>query len=556
MSHLAIALDLGTSGLRAQALDLSTGELLSTAVTTRHPLPGANILDHVQFALEVGSESARRLLTRAVNQVVSRLRVAPGEIARLAVCGNPAQLSLLQGLEVRDLAYAGSRRLAALGVEAPDRRAAVRHAVDLPGLALPPGCEVVIPPAVRHEVGADALALIIEAGLVDCNETTIAIDYGTNAEMALAHEGRIYTGSAAAGPALEGQQITCGALASPGAIADLEPIAGRHQLHVLGPTMLPTPGALVDLRTPAATREPGAPRAQAVTGTGIIAALDQALEAGLVALPQIRTPDRRLHFGSELFLTEPDLSEIGKAIGAIRAGTMTLCMQAGIGPADIAAACLAGASGTYVDARKAGRLGLVAPRVRAIRQLGNTSLATARALALAPGRLAAMSDLADRLQETHSLFAASAAFTNLFLLELAYWTEGMPMAKLRELLRRGRLPDLPTYVPAAQVARIVRHDIGDLGRMGMVTVERAGALVARALPGCEGCPACVESCPTGALSVGGNRVPPTLVLDHERCDGTSCRRCERACPSSTFRLIDFFAPHERRAPIEHDAVRP
>ena len=31
---------------------------------------------------------------------------------------------------------------------------------------------------------------------------TIAIDYGTNAEMALVYRGRVYTGSAAAGPAL------------------------------------------------------------------------------------------------------------------------------------------------------------------------------------------------------------------------------------------------------------------------------------------------------------------------------------------------------------------
>ena len=55
MPKLGIALDLGTSGFRGQAIDLDqNGQILSTAVTTRHPLPGANVIDHLHFALEVG----------------------------------------------------------------------------------------------------------------------------------------------------------------------------------------------------------------------------------------------------------------------------------------------------------------------------------------------------------------------------------------------------------------------------------------------------------------------------------------------------------------------
>lgn len=57
-------------------------------------------------------------------------------------------------------------------------------------------------------------------------------DYGTNAEMALKVGNRIYTGSAAAGPAIEGQQISKGMLATPGAIADLR-LSGGWQALVL-----------------------------------------------------------------------------------------------------------------------------------------------------------------------------------------------------------------------------------------------------------------------------------------------------------------------------------
>jgi uncharacterized 2Fe-2S/4Fe-4S cluster protein (DUF4445 family) len=110
-------------------------------------------------------------------------------------------------------------------------------ASDFPGLELPGLCDIIIPPAVRDEVGADTLALIIQSGIAQCNETAIAIDYGTNAEMALVHQNRLFTASAAAGPALEGQHITCGTLAVPGAIADLEPEGRQHRLQVLDTEM-------------------------------------------------------------------------------------------------------------------------------------------------------------------------------------------------------------------------------------------------------------------------------------------------------------------------------
>ncbi len=66
MAKLGCALDLGTSGFRGQAIDLDAGgKIVSTAITTRHPLPGANVIDHLHFALEVGLEFAREIVVHA-----------------------------------------------------------------------------------------------------------------------------------------------------------------------------------------------------------------------------------------------------------------------------------------------------------------------------------------------------------------------------------------------------------------------------------------------------------------------------------------------------------
>lgn len=139
LTRLAIAMDLGTSGFRAQAIDLSSREIISTAVTTRHPLPGANVIDHLHFALEMGRDVARDLMIQAVNTVIGNLAVPIDRVNRIGLCGNPIQLSLFQGIEIRDLAYAGRRKLESLGIVPPKREALVLTARDVAGLYCPTG---------------------------------------------------------------------------------------------------------------------------------------------------------------------------------------------------------------------------------------------------------------------------------------------------------------------------------------------------------------------------------------------------------------------------------
>ena len=82
-----IALDIGTSGIRAQAIDLNTSKIISTAITLRHPLPGANVVDHLHFAIEVGQDTAHKLLIKTINNVIKNLNINLENVLRVAVCG-------------------------------------------------------------------------------------------------------------------------------------------------------------------------------------------------------------------------------------------------------------------------------------------------------------------------------------------------------------------------------------------------------------------------------------------------------------------------------------
>jgi methylamine methyltransferase corrinoid activation protein len=43
----------------------------------------------------------------AVSKMIERFNVDSSQIRKMAICGNPIQLSLFQNSEIRDLAYAG-----------------------------------------------------------------------------------------------------------------------------------------------------------------------------------------------------------------------------------------------------------------------------------------------------------------------------------------------------------------------------------------------------------------------------------------------------------------
>lgn len=530
-----IALDLGTSGFRGQLIDLETGKIIATAMTTRHPLPGANVMDHLNFAVDFGLDTAHEIVIAAVNQVVQALGVPVEEIFRLAVCGNPIQLSLFEEIEIRDMAYAGERKRQALGVVSPDRDGKIVNAAKIRRLSLLPYAEVIIPPSVKHEIGADALAMMIKSGLLDCQEVTLVTDYGTNAEMALKVGDNIYTGSCAAGPALEGQHITNGMLAAPGAIADINREDKGYRIYVINRHMHTEKGALVDIKKERIIEDIGiTPRG--ITGTGVVAVIYEGINGDLIKMPHVNA-EVGLYLSPGIRFGTRDLNEAGKAIGALRAGYLTLAHEAGVGIEDIRYAYMAGASGTYVSAFKAYQIGMVPPAVEKIYQIGNTSLAMARDLVLNPALVDELRDLAKKLRAKHCMFGLSQVFANAYMMELAFWCEGMPWKQYWSLGKMFGLPHMPLPENNPEIYRLTERDIEDTGQYGLTVIDRVGYIYKKRMMGCRGCGRCVKECPENALEMTEDKDGNFIFRQRaDLCNGTACLRCKRSCPYGVFVL--------------------
>jgi methylamine methyltransferase corrinoid activation protein len=537
---IAIGLDIGTSGIRTQAIELETKKVLSTAITLRHPLPGSNVIDHLDFCLNNGRGVGHDIVVRAVDSVIRSLDVEPGQVERIAACGNPIQMSIFQNIEIRDLAFGGENTLKRLGLTRPERKTAILDAGKIGLESVKPSTQVCIPPAVAHMIGADAIAMIFKSGMLDRRETALVTDYGTNAEIGLKVGDEVYTGSAAAGPAIEGQEIGKGMLASPGAISDINAVGGELSITVLDNAMMGQRAYMLDPKTwRIIRREADYVEPKGLTGTGTIALTYTGMKTGFIKLPKIATADSKIHlFNGEIDFNEKDLCEVGKAFGAFRAGHLTLLNHVGLKMSDIQTAYMAGAGGTYVDPIKAQGAGLVPPNVKDIYQVGNTSLAFACDIAKDLGVIDCAQDIADRLKGTHVLFPVEEAFKNAYICELGFW-EGISMDDYKMFLNMYQLPEYPECTVTPNIHKVVVRDIPNLGSKGLHIVKDIGTTMTATFDKCTGCLSCEKACIEKALKVEGKDGGFMATIRTEYCDGVACKKCAAACPDKVYDYSKF-----------------
>jgi Uncharacterized metal-binding protein len=527
-----IALDLGTSGFRSQLIDLRSKETIKTVITMGHPLPGGNVMDHLDFAITTGRDVAHGLMIEAVKKVLERFDVDPSSIQRIAVCGNPIQLSLFQNTEILDLAYAGETKQKNLGVYNVKRDARIFPANEIfKGIYTMDNCEIIIPPAIKHEIGADALAMMMETDFINQDGPCLVTDYGTNAEMALKVGDKIITASAAAGPAIEGQGINCGMLAGPGAISDIVLEGDHWRLIVLNEKMEAVKGDLID-PVSGETIESSDIQAKGITGTGVISTIALAIKEGLTQkLPHL--PEGRIILGDNIIITDKDVEEVGKAIGAILAAHMTLMIEAGIEYSDLKYAYMSGATGTYVDADKARHIGSVPGFVSNIVQFGNTSIGLARKLAVDPIKLCEVMSIAKKIHADHLMMATSETFKDIYICELSYWQQGMPTEIYDEMLKLYKIEPFPPNLEKVHIERRVSRDIDDIGKKGLDIVKDIGIILEAPVEKCILCHKCEKECPEDAVTIIEKEGKRFANIDSQHCLGTSCKRCVAICPEQT-----------------------
>ncbi len=391
---LGIAVDLGTTTLVAQLVDLSTGKVLAVqAALNPQAAYGSDVMSRVQFALgDGGLERLSAIIRRGVGDLVAPLADAAvkahGVVGEVTIVGNTVMHHLFCGIDVRPLAH--------VPFEPEEIGTRIFRCGDV-GWTIPGDPSVRFLPCLGGFVGSDTLAGILATRIHERRDLAGLIDLGTNGEVVFGAAGRIVCASTAAGPAFEGARISMGMRAATGAIAEVSRTQGGLEWRVLGG---------------------GPPRG--ICGSGLVDAVAAGLEQGLIrANGRFAGGMKEWMLSPPVSLCQGDISELQLAKGAIAAAARLLLRRLGATSRDVSRLFLAGAFGNYVDRGSARRIGLIEFDEDRVQPAGNTALLGAK-LALFGGEEGRERMNALRAHIEHVPLSADPDFEDMFVECMAF----------------------------------------------------------------------------------------------------------------------------------------
>ena len=431
-NHKSIAFDIGTTTVAGYLLEENTGKVLLTAnASNPQRVYGADVVSRIRCACNGEMEKLTRMirdtLTELTLDMCSQAGIDPEAIGTVAVVGNPAMQQLFMGISPENLA----RPPFAPVLTCAAKKTAGEY------LPLLKNTQFLVIPDISAFVGADTVACVLATELDKCEKLTLLVDIGTNGEMVLGNKEKMVVCSTAAGPALEGANITFGMSARPGAIDRVFP---DGTVWVIG-----------------------GGRAEGICGSGLIDAVAVALEQGkLNSRGKILLGDK-ISLTEDVYLTQEDIRQVQLAKGAISAGISLLCAHIGVKTTDIGQVFLAGAFGSFMNPSSACRIGLLPQELEEkITAVGNSAGSGAVMLAREESQLARAEEIA---RNTYHLdlaahkdfpksFAKGMRFEEPSLETAEYWAK-----KAKKVGFSTAYPiDISTLTPRADVREMCAAD--------------------------------------------------------------------------------------------------
>jgi len=369
--NYAIAMDIGTTTVYGQLIDLISGDVLAQHGEFNGQISyGEDVISRLIFAEKPeGLEKLHQVIIATINKIIGRIvkqaKVALDEISSIVLAGNTTMTQLL--LKINPRYIRRSPYVPASTLYPPIQ------ATNL-GLELGDHVTALVYPAISSYVGGDIVAGVMGAGFYRTDEVTLYLDIGTNAEIVVGNKDWLACAACSAGPAFEGGGVKFGMRATTGAIEDfsIDPVSLEPMLMTIGNV-----------------------RPKGICGSGLIVMVATLFEHGIIdsrgkfrhdlGTSRIRDADgvyeyvlawaEETQIERDITLSEADIDNLIRAKGAIYSGYQTLLEEVGLNLRDIGQIILAGGFGSYIDLEKAMVIGLL-PEVdpEIITYIGNGSL--------------------------------------------------------------------------------------------------------------------------------------------------------------------------------------
>jgi uncharacterized 2Fe-2S/4Fe-4S cluster protein (DUF4445 family) len=381
-SNYGVAVDVGTTTVAAQLVDIATGKVVGVdASYNLQASYGEDVISRMIYACGKGGlDPLHQAVVKNINRLIEKLTSENGipleEINAVVAAGNTTMSHFLLGLTPCSIRLDPYVPTAYVYPQIPAKDVGIR---------INPNGILETIPSVASYVGGDIVAGVMSSGIADHPEVRGLIDIGTNGEIAIGNDEWLVCCSASAGPAFEGGGTTCGMRAARGAIEKVEITNGKLSYQTIGNA---------------------SPRG--ICGSGLIDCIYELVKNKIIGADgkfHRDSQDTRLSMKDDvpqyiiataeeseteksIVITESDIENLIRSKGAVFAAIKSLMEYIGLGFEQIETFYVAGGFGTFLNVSKAVAIGLLPDISREkIRFIGNSSLTGARKCLLSESAL-------------------------------------------------------------------------------------------------------------------------------------------------------------------------
>jgi uncharacterized 2Fe-2S/4Fe-4S cluster protein (DUF4445 family) len=390
-----LAVDIGTTTVALQLVDLTDGRILGTATAYNQQIRrGADVISRIEYARTPERQhELRGMVLDTINGLIRELSVMAGvtrdQMRAAFLAGNTTMVHLLLGLpprHIREAPYVPT-------VNPVPSLTAGEIGLDIRSQSI-----VRCAPGVGSYVGGDITAGLLVTDVVRSrDEAFLFMDIGTNGEIVIGNADWMVGCACSAGPAFEGSGIRCGMRAAQGAIEHLEM---GEDLESLGYKVI------------------GGGKPAGICGSGLICLLGEMFLRGVIDPAGRFNVDAKTSrlvknehgrsflleraentvTGEDLVVTEADLENLIRTKAAIYAACSLILQNVGMTWDGIARVYIAGGFGRYLNISDAVLIGMLPDLPpRQFRYIGNSALTGAYVALLSREHRRTLAEIASKM---------------------------------------------------------------------------------------------------------------------------------------------------------------
>jgi len=439
---LGAAIDIGSTTLALYIYDLNDGKLVyeSSAMNPQIRF-GEDLMSRVSYVMmnKGGDEkltiAVRTKITEMLHEACDNLEVDWNKLLEVVLVGNPIMHHIFFGISPVELGQAPFTLSIRgwLDVDAKDL-----------DFNLYPKTRLSFLPLIAGHVGADTAAAYLSQMDIMKSETALLVDIGTNAEIMLSKNGKVYATSSPTGPAFEGAEISSGVRATYGAIErvriDKETLKVRFKVIGCDAWSDEPDFELVQMK------------AVGICGSGIIEAIVAFAEAGIIdqsgLFVESKAPELFSKKGNttrfllvdqgdkSIYIEQVDIRSIQLAKAALSAGVSILMDY--LNCTEFDKVLLAGAFGAHLDPRYVALLDIIPTSTEEkIISVGNAAGVGASAALLDINKRKTIIDAVDEVVKIET--ATESKFQEYFVDAMKFSVSPVKEQKINKVRRRRRV---------------------------------------------------------------------------------------------------------------------